>query len=267
MPSLICPFCSAPLTRVDRVWTCPAGHSFDIAREGYVNLLPVQWRNSKDPGDSREMVQARRDFLAAGYYDPLRDAVAARLAALGVKSLLDAGCGEGHYTGAFTGAVPDVTGLDLSKPAVQLAARRFPACTWIVGNTALIPLADRSLDAVTNLFCQPQAAEYHRVLRPGGALLVATPAEGHLHELRAALFDEVRPHEPDKFTALLAPRFTPAGQEEIRFALHLDAPALRALLLMTPYAWKARLEKRQALEQQPGLKTTAAFRLLVFTRE
>lgn len=266
MPSIVCPLCRQVLERQPRLWRCPQGHSFDVAREGYVNLLPVQHKRSRAPGDNSDMVQARRAFLDAGHYAPLRQAALAVVAPLRASELLDLGCGEGYYTSAFAAAAPDVTGLDIAKPAIRLAARRFAGITWLVGSSASLPLADESVAIVTSLFSHLQVGEMQRVLRPGGHALVVTPAAAHLHNLRETLFDAVREHQPEKFLAGFEAGFTLSRSEVLRFALRLDVPALRQLLLMTPYAWKAKPERRAALEARGALDTEAAFCLMLLRR-
>lgn len=266
MATILCPLCRLPIERGDKVWRCGSNHCFDVAREGYVNLLPVQHKHSKEPGDDAQMVLARREFLQAGHYQPLRDAVLALLAPLQAKSLLDIGCGEGYYTGAFAAQIADVTGLDLARPAIRLAAKRFPGITWLVGNGALLPLADGSVDVVANMFTQLHLGEMQRVLRAGGHVLVATPAPDHLWNLREQLFDEVRAHEPEKFLSGFESAFAWLATQEVRFSLSLDQAALRQLLQMTPYAWKARAERRAALEQREAFIDTAAFSLMLFQR-
>ena len=262
--ALICPLCRLPLERGSSVWRCATNHCFDVAREGYVNLLPVQHKHSKQPGDDTEMVLARRAFLDAGHYQPLRDAVLTLLAPLQAQSLLDIGCGEGYYTTAFTGIANEVIGLDIAKPAIRLAARRFPGITWLVGSGALLPLADHAVDVVTNLFTQLHIDEMTRVLKPGGHVLVVTPAADHLWSLREQLFDEVRAHEPDKFLAGFETRFVLRSKQEVRFALDLNQQSLQQLLQMTPYAWKAKPVWRAALARSESLLTEAAFSLMLF---
>lgn len=264
MIDLLCPVCETPLRRDPRTWRCAAGHSFDVARESYVNLLPVQHKNSLDPGDGPESLRARRAFLDAGHYAPLRTAVVAALAEAGPQRLLDIGCGEGHYTAAMAGCVPEVIGLDIAKPAIQLAARRYrDAITWLVASGAQLPLPDATLDAVTCLFTQLHVRQMQRTLRPGGLLLVVTPAADHLWHLRQGLFDSVQAHAPDKFIETLQPAgFELQDARTLGFDLDLDGDDLARLLQMTPYAWKARPERRQALAGRSGLRTRAEFRLL-----
>jgi len=263
---IICPLCRLALDRQPKVWICANRHSFDVAREGYVNLLPVQHKHSREPGDKPEMIVARREFLQAGHYAPLREAAVEMIAALQPSSLLDIGCGEGYYTHALIAPGTDVIGLDIAKPAVQMAAKRFKGVTWLVGSGALLPMADASVDVVMTLFTPLHVSEIARVLVPGGQVLIATPAADHLQSLREGLFDEVRAHEPDKFIAEFAPPFELAARRNVRVPLSLTQSGLKQLLAMTPYVWKARPEKRAALEQQLHFETTAAFTLMRFRK-
>jgi 23S rRNA (guanine745-N1)-methyltransferase len=264
--AILCPLCRLALEREPKTWHCANGHSFDVAREGYVNLLPVQHKNSLEPGDDPKMVTARREFLQAGHYGPLLDAVLEMLAPLSPRSLLDVGCGEGSYTGAFGAVAGQVIGLDIAKPAIRLAARRFPGHLWIVGSGTQIPVGTADVDAVCNLFTQLHVSELARVLKPEGHLLVVTPAPDHLWSLREQLFDEVRPHDPDKFLGALDAAFELQARREVRFALELAQSGLRQLLQMTPYAWKARPERRAALEASEMFATQASFTLMLFRR-
>lgn len=266
MAAILCPLCREPLQRQDKTWRCLKGHSFDVAREGYVNLLPVQHKNSRDPGDDPQMVMARREFLQAGHYRPLLDALLALAAPLQPRDLLDIGCGEGYYTGALAGVSAQATGIDIARAAVRAAAKRHPGVTWLVGSGAQLPVADGSVDLVCNIFTQMHLAEMHRVLRPEGHVLVVTPAAGHLRSLRERLFDELRPHDPDKFLAAFEGRFELRSRQELQFPLSLAQPGLGQLLRMTPYAWKAKPERRAALEASEGLETGAAFSLMLFRR-
>lgn len=266
MIGFLCPVCRQPLPRGTPPWKCVKGHSFDVAREGYVNLLLAQEKSSRDPGDSAEMIRARAAFLQAGHYAPLREAVSAMLAAIAPASLLDLGCGEGYYTQALATVAQETVGLDISKPAIQHAAKRNRNVTWIVASGAHLPLADGMLDAITCLFTPLHVAEMQRTLRPGGHVIVVTPAPEHLWTLRERLFDEVQAHLPDKFLPAFNDGFEFCEKEDVRFPLHLAQPDLQRLLMMTPYAWKAKLDRRKAVEQLPGLDTAAAFRLMLLRR-
>ena len=266
MINILCPLCRHVLQRDARTWRCEKGHSFDVAREGYVNLLPVQHKASRDPGDDAQMVTARRAFLQAGYYQPLRDAIFECLAPLGAQGGLDIGCGEGYYSGALTQAAREVIGLDISRAAIRLAAKRFPGVTWLVGSGAMLPLQADAVDWVCNIFTQLHVDEMWRVLRPGGHVLLVTPAPGHLLSLREQLFDTVRAYDAEKFTAGFGDRFSQQSQRTLCFSMTLDQPALRQLLQMTPYAWRATQARRQALETNEIFTTQAAFRLTLLQK-
>ena len=265
--SIVCPLCRQPLLRQPRTWACAQGHSFDVAREGYVNLLMVQQKHSASPGDSAESVRARAEFLHAGHYQPLRDAVVEMLEPLGIGSVLDVGCGEGYYTAALKDVAGEVTGLDIAKPAIQRASKRFPGITWLVGSSALLPFDDGGIDVVTALFTQLYIDEMRRVLAPDGHVLVVTPAADHLWSVREGLFEEVQAHEPDKFLAGFEADFEVVARREVRCELTLTQGTLRQLLAMTPYVWKAKPERRAALEAcATTFKTNAAFALMLFRK-
>lgn len=268
--ALRCPLCASAFVIEPQRWRCAQGHCFDVAREGYINLLPVQHKHSREPGDAAQSVLARRAFLAAGHYQPLREALVALLEPLHARTLIDIGCGEGYYTDALRAVAADVVGLDISKPAVRMAAKRFPGIRWIVGTGTHLPVADASVDLVCSLFTPLHEAEIARVLQPGGRVLIVTPGAEHLWEMREILFDTVQAHEPDKFRCLFSDRsesgFDALEAVELRMPLQLDQAALRNLVAMTPYAWKARPERRAALDARSGLETQAVFSIMQFVR-
>lgn len=266
MSLFICPLCRQVLERGAKVWRCQKGHCFDVAREGYVNLLPVQHKNSRDPGDDPQMVLARREFLRAGHYQPLRDAMLEILRPLQAQSILDIGCGEGYYSSALGEVATEVIGLDISRPAIRLAAKRFPKVTWLVGSGAMLPLHASAVDVVCNIFTQLHIDEMQRVLEPSGHVLLVTPAPEHLLSVREQLFDTVRDYDAEKFMAGFENRFVLQLQRQLDFPMKLDQPALRQLLLMTPYAWRAKQERRLALEAREVFETQAAFTLTLLQR-
>lgn len=261
---LACPLCQAPLSRLDNGVVCPAGHRFDRARQGYLNLLPVQHKNSRDPGDNQAMVEARRDFLDAGHYAP----VARRLAELAAErqpgAWLDIGCGEGYYTAQIAQALPAADGyaLDISREAVKRACRRAPAVTWMVASMARVPLTDASCQFIASVFSPLDWAEAKRLLSPGGGLMRVGPTSGHLMELRERLYDEVREYTDDKHLALVPEGMALAHSETLEFKLTLDKPEDRAnLLAMTPHGWRASAERRAAvIEQAEPFVTTVSMR-------
>ena len=266
---LQCPVCQMPLTLHRNQWQCENRHSFDQARQGYVNLHVVQHKHSKTPGDTVQSVAARQRFLAAGFYQPLQLAIMHTVQQLGLERVLDIGCGEGYYTRALAQVAPQVIGLDIAKTAIQTAAKSdgSKSVQWIVGTGAVLPVLDASMQLCCSFFSPLPKTEMLRVLDHTAAyLLIATPSAHHLHSLRAALFDTVNPHQPEKFLAQLAPEFSLQHNQLIETELNLPQATLQDLLTMTPYAYKAKADKRAALESVSDFVTQAAFCLYVLKK-
>ncbi|GAA0817040.1 putative RNA methyltransferase [Spirilliplanes yamanashiensis] len=236
--ALRCPVCRGTLDDHGGALRCAGGHSFDVARQGYVNLLTGR---SPHTGDTAEMIADRAAFLAAGHYDFVARALADAVTDADADGLvLDAGTGTGHYLAAVLDAAPAATGLglDVSKPALRRAARAHPragaACAdlW-----APLPVADGAAAVVLDVFAPRNAAEFRRVLRPGGVLLVVTPAADHLGELVAAHgLLTVEKDKPGRVRDSLGGRFTEAGRTTLRRTLTLSGAEVRTLIGMTPSA-------------------------------
>ncbi|EHU2142400.1 putative RNA methyltransferase [Acinetobacter baumannii] len=264
--NLMCPVCHQRLELVSKTWRCEQGHSYDIAKQGYVNLHVVQHKHSKNPGDTPESVDARRAFLQGGYYQPLQQAVVHLLKDLKAKMVLDIGCGEGYYTSAMQQVVEQCIGVDIAKNAVQRAAKLNDKVTWVVGTGATLPVIDQSMDVCTSLFSPIPQMEILRVLKDDGYLIVVTPATDHLYAMREALFEQVNPHTPQKFVEQLQDLFELKEQQVIDAPLVLDQQALKNLIAMTPYAYKASPERRMQLEQKAHLQVTASFQIYLFQK-
>lgn len=218
--------CRAPLAVESRRALCSRGHSFDAARSGYLNLLQPQDRRAKVPGDSAEAVAARRRFLDRGFAKPLLDAILAFLDPAD-GPVLDAGCGEGYHLGAI--AAEERYGVDISTAAVDAAARRYPACRWIVANAdRFLPFADRSFRTVLSITARLNPQEFARVLDDDGRLLIAIPGADDLVELRGMTRDRVQ-----RTVEMFAPHFTLAKQEHVRHVAELDERAAADLLQST----------------------------------
>ena len=172
---------------------CPRGHSFDIARSGYINLLQPQERRAKHPGDTADAVAARRRLHDRGVTEPLRLAIAEAMAATPNDVVLDAGCGDGFYLGALNRETGfDAHGIDISITAVDAAARRYPGCEWVVANAdRVVPYADQSFSIILSITARMNPGEFRRVLRDHGRLLIAVPAPDDLIELRGSGRDRV----------------------------------------------------------------------------
>nr|WP_303651510.1 methyltransferase domain-containing protein [Acinetobacter baumannii] len=262
----MCPVCRQRLELVSKTWRCEQGHSYDIAKQGYVNLHVVQHKHSINPGDTPESVDARRAFLQGGYYQPLQQAVVHLLKDLKAKMVLDIGCGEGYYTSAMQQVVEQCIGVDIAKNAVQRAAKLNDKVTWVVGTGATLPVIDQSMDVCTSLFSPIPQTEILRVLKDDGYLIVVTPATDHLYAMREALFEQVNPHTPQKFVEQLQDLFELKEQQVIDAPLVLDQQALKNLIAMTPYAYKASPERRMQLEQKAHLQVTASFQIYLFQK-
>ncbi len=268
-----CPICAAPLIREGRVYRCSNGHSYDIAREGYVHLLPPNKKHSKAPGDDKDMVAARVRFLGAGYYEPLRRTLeeeAVRYAEEGA-CLLDSGCGEGYYTAGIAQALreagksPRTAGIDLSKSALRHAARRDKGTEFAVASAYHLPVADTSIDLIVNCFSPMAGEEFLRVLRPGGRLLYVVPAPDHLWELKEVLYETPYPNPEED---ILYPGFSTLGEVKVESAITItDHEDLMALFRMTPYCWKTPREGVARLEGLDQLTVRASFRVLAFQKD
>ncbi len=235
---------------------CGAGHTYDIAREGYVNLLPAGRRRGRRPGDSDEMVDARRRFLASGAYEPLTDALVRLVSAHAPRLVLDVGCGEGHHTRRLQ--APVVAGVDVSKRAVALAARAHHDGWYAVASAATLPVATSAVDLALDVFGPVAAAELGRIVRPGGAVVAAHPGPGHLGSLRALVYADPRPHAVKPPLRAGAEWFETIGSERVTFPVVIDESALLAdLFTMTPYRWHAPPDMPERLAAAAGGRFTA----------
>ncbi len=281
MFELNCPSCQAPLTATDKNLRCPAGHSFDAARQGYWNLLLAHQKRSKDPGDNADMVAARNSFLALEHYRPLSDSLN-RLAGESLTCrdnlrILDMGCGEGYYTSRLqeylSNSGPEtaqstfqLAGLDISKHAVKAACRRNKAITWLVASGANMPVADGSVDLLTVAFSRLMPEEFARVLNADGHLIIAYPGDRHLQQLREIIYKDVR---TSGFTpsAVLGDAFTEVSEQQVIYDFELKSQTeIQQLLAMTPHGWRIKQDVRDTLSQLPALTLTLDVRLAVFRR-
>ena len=281
----ICPLCQSPLQPAADTWRCDGSlhpkqtiHPFDIARQGYVNLLPVQQKKSKAPGDSQASIEARKRFLNAGHYQPLQTLICQKITELLAKNelvpeqtnkpinWLDIGCGEGYYTQAMAQiGIDTLIAADISKPAVVELAKASKALgrLWyqqdkdnatnasaiypMVTSAAHLPLRAHSMNGISSIFSPILPEAFNEVLSAEGYLIIAKPDVGHLSAVREALFDDVREHDSDKFLQELSPYFELLETHRVGSNLNLSVDDLADLLTMTPYAYRARSEKRQAL--------------------
>lgn len=265
MVTVLCPVrgCGAPLERRDRAWSCGRGHLFDVARSGYCNLLQPQDRKSKNPGDPRESALARRRFLDAGHGDFLLRALLEEIDGLALPArpaVLDVGCGEGHHLGSLAREREmEAHGVDLSVPAVDLAARRWPGASWWVVNAdRALPFADGSFDLALSIAARRPAAELRRILKPEGRLLVVVPGEDDLIEPREAVLGEGKLRDRlDRVTAELDGRFELEANRTVRQVAKLDAEAVRDALASTYRG--ARASQRERVETLGEMAVTLSY--------
>jgi 23S rRNA (guanine745-N1)-methyltransferase len=256
-----------PLAREERRYVCANAHSFDVARSGYVNLLQPQDRRSKNPGDTAEAVTARRRFLERGFAEPLVQAIAAAMPLTRDDTFLDAGCGEGHHAEAFRRAYgAEVCGLDISVPAIELAARKYRECAWIVANAdRFLPFEDASLTAVASITARLSVDEFHRVLAPGGTLLVVIPGAEDLIELREAILGEgVERDRTGRTIDMFAPKFALDRHQPLRHVAHLDHEAIADVMSSSYRGLRTR--ERERLETLDTMDVTLARDLLLFRK-
>ena len=220
--------CRLALVREQRRLVCPRGHAFDVAHSGYINLLQPQDRRSRKPGDTPAAVAARRRLHDRGVTEPLLRAIVEVTRAAPDDTVLDAGCGDGYHLGTLaqrTGAAAH--GVDISIPAVDAAARRYPECEWVVANAdRFVPYADGSFSIVLSITARMNSGEFRRVLSDGGRLLVAVPAPDDLIELRGAGRDRAA-----RTAGTFAPDFKLIEQRHVTTTADLDAAAVQDVLL------------------------------------
>ena len=253
---LICPICQLPLFCEGRSLRCGRNHSFDVARQGYVNLLPVQQKRSLHPGDTREQVLSRREFLESGAYGPIVEAVKA--AAEGhAGPILDVGCGEGWYAVQVADHLgAELTGLDISKEAVRCAAAKYKGRRWICGTAAHLPIPDDSVGVLMSMFALTMPLEFSRVLKKDGIFIQVLAAQDHLMGLKSIIYPEILLKEKDSVPTLEG--FSLVSSTPVRFEFTVEGPQIANLLSMTPHFWRISAEGAKRLKETQTLTDTAS---------
>ena len=281
--NVACPIDGLPIDASGTQRRCAAGHSFDIARAGYCNLLVVQHKASRDPGDSKDMVAARRRFLGADHFQPIADHVfnavreCVAAAAHGAFNVVDAGCGEGYHldrlaclaTASPEPGTLELVGIDVSKSAVKAAARRKAPVTWLVANNRAPPFLAGSVDLVLCLFGFPVWEGFKKTQKPGGHVLLVDPAADHLFELREIIYPTVRRSRPPPLADAGTAGYRLQREDKLRFSVTLtEAEMIQDLVAMTPHAHRMPQAGRKALAELRNLSVTidVAFRLLALER-
>jgi 23S rRNA (guanine745-N1)-methyltransferase len=235
---LRCPVCGDGLRAVDAALRCPAGHSFDLARQGYVDLTAGRLTH---PGDTADMISARRSLLAAGHFRVLTQALVSAVGDRPPGLVVDVGAGTGQHLAALLDARPGDVGLavDVSKPALRRAARAHPRLGAVRADAWRgLPVADGAAGTILDVFAPRSGAEFRRILRPDGVLVVVTPAAEHLVELVGALgLVRVDPAKSERLSAQLSPWFTRQDEKRHRWRMRLSAADARTAVAMGPSAW------------------------------
>ena len=284
---LSCPVCEARLTGTGATVRCAQAHAFDVAREGYINLLLANRKQPATVGDTKEMLQARRRFLERGYYQPLLEAINRQVYAYlnqpptapaeaipaGVAEI---GCGEGYYIGRlkrFLDGQPEQRlncffGVDISKAAVRYAAKQYQDVHFILADVRQkIYFANGALGVLLNIFAPRNAAEFGRIMAPQGLLLIVIPNASHLLNLRTDLnLLSIEAHKQPRVIEQLSDRFKLAGEQSVEYDLRLDNQALLDLIQMTPNYRHLSEETLARLQDTESMLTQASFTILEFSR-
>ena len=267
-----CPLCGEPLTRDAHAYRCPNRHNYDISKEGYTYLLPVNRKHSAAPGDDKGMAAARKAFLSKDHYRPLLDALCDLSVSMTgeAPAILDAGCGEGYYTEGIrqallaSGKTPRMAGIDISKFILRSAAKRSREIEFAVASSYSLPVADESIDLLLNCFSPLALEEFYRVLRPNGVFLYVVPAAEHLWEMKQVLYDTPYRNE-EKLTPYQGFRYEQVIPVDASITLE-DPEDIRNLFQMTPYYWKTPKEGSERLAQLDTLTTRISFRIHVYRK-
>ena len=273
--NLACPIDGARLEFHGKQVDCENGHVFDIARQGYVNLLPVQHKRSKQPGDSKEMVSARTRFLDSGVYEPVADKLAeiacAQVSGDKETCFMDAGCGEGYYFNYVFNSLKNkegcgdlsFVGLDISKEAIVGAAKRNKQITWLVGTNRQPPLEPASVDVITCVFGFQSFEGFEKILRPGGRVVLVEPGPDHLQELRELIYSDVRKTDPPDLFGVAEAGYVVRDRQPLQFRTGaISNRQINDLLVMTPHFYRANKQGREAAQKLDKLELTVD---IVFT--
>ena len=263
---VICPICAASLTAEGKTLRCEAGHCFDRARQGYVNLLTVQQKHSLHPGDTGEMVLARRNFLNGGYYLPIARTLRelTERFAPQAQSVLDVGCGEGYYL-SHLAQIPNRVGIDISKEAVRYAAGRDKQAQWYTATASRLPFSEGSFDCLLSMFALTVEEEFARVLGEQGIFVQVLAGENHLPALKQIIYPTIL----EKEKQIPTPKgFSLLHRETLEFDFFLDnKECVSQLLLMTPHVWRISKEGAARLAQTEQLQERAQVLFSVYCRQ
>lgn len=268
MSFFCCPVCKKELENNGGSLRCKNGHSYDISKSGYVNLLLSNQMNTLSPGDNKLMISSRRDFLNKGYYNKLAEKLCETVKKYAFEkiSILDAGCGEGYYTEKVCGSIknfnPSVLGIDISKFAAEAAAKRKCGADFAVASIFHMPVFDSSFDMLITLFAPFCEEEFHRILKPHGIMIMVIPDERHLFEFKQKIYDSPYLNQVGDYS-LESFEFIEAIKVSDRITIDNNKDIMN-LFSMTPYYYKTGIEGSERVSQMNDLETEIAFQILVY---
>lgn len=230
---LICPNCGENLSYTETRFVCPRNHCFDIAKEGYVNLLLPNQKKSKDPGDDKTMINARQEYLNNGYYQPLRDEICKIIDRSNAEVILDAGCGTGYYTNNLDSNKYQICGVDISKHAIKIASKNNKDNLYIVASIFSLPIESKSIDIILNIFAPKPKVEFERVLKNDGLIIEVVPGKKHLRELKTVIYEKEFLENKEKYAF---ENFKLEQTQRLSYSKKFNnAHDIINLLKMTPY--------------------------------
>ncbi len=267
-----CPKSGLTLIKMDGRYTCPSGHSYDIASQGYVNLLLGNKKNAFH-GDNKLMLASRRAFLSLGYYyiiiQKISDIIKSRLKEKHV-TVIDAGCGEGYYTNGIMlrltelGYEADFYGIDVSKDAAAMAAKAYKGISFAVASVNEMPFSDNCADALISVFAPISEKEFYRVLKPGGILITVSPSPRHLFGLKEKIYDVPYENPLSTFSPQLLKK---VGEDVLTYEAVLEnQKQINSLFTMTPYFYKTDEAGHRRVSQLTEVKTEIGFVFGIFLK-
>lgn len=273
---LICPVCKHPLIKIEKRFACANNHSFDMAKQGYINLLLCDKKKSLNPGDNKEMVQSRLSFLNNQHYLPVANAlntfIEKNLTLTAQHHIADLGCGVGYYLQILKSHLSKVNktnivyfGVDISKEAIAYASRYIKDINWVVSSTKNLPFEAQSLDVVMCVFAPSYFDEIVRVLKPQGQVYIITPGDDHLKELKDMLYDEVGASKGDNIIQKSKDYVVLQDSHSITYSLKLNSTNdILNLFKMTPFYWQMPSQKQTQISQLNELTVTVDMKLWCF---
>lgn len=272
----ICPVCKSSMERNEKNYICSNGHSFDLSKDGYINLMPSS-KARGNAGDNAEMMAARTRFLNKGYYCCLKDELA-KLSAKTVSSksyeqpplLVDAGCGEGYYTSGIAAYLKEkginayIAGFDISKRGVKAAAKRDKTVEFAVASIFEMPFPENSADIIFNIFAPVCEKEFHRVLKKDGILAIVSPGKDHLFGLKKVIYDN--PYENDE-KPFLFDGFEVADKIFVNREITVKGDEIGDLFHMTPYYWNTPAFASERLKTVDIINTPIEFIITVLKKQ